>query len=184
MSVSNTILPQRIYLTDYSGNYAKYIAAIYEVFRRDFIDHRPSFGGYKLGLKYNPSFQDRAYTFYHMTHKGEIENERIPDLRRCECMPWARPTIEKASDYSLKFWEQRRKGKRRICIWLEVEGDVDYFLVLDIRKTYILPWTAFVLEHPHEKRKKQKEYDEWLDLQKEKKYSPRELVNTIMRELS
>jgi hypothetical protein len=116
-------------------------------------------------------------------HEGEIEDERIPDIRRCECIPWARLTIEKVSDYSLKFWEQHRKGKRRICIWLEVEDDVDYFFVLDIRKTFILPWTAFVLEHTHQKRKKQKEYDEWLNLQKGKVYSPKELVEKIMREI-
>lgn len=45
-------------------------------------------------MKVHPEFQDRAYTFYHMTHKGSVENERIPDFRRCERMPWARPTVE------------------------------------------------------------------------------------------
>lgn len=184
MAISCTILPERIYLTDYSGNYEKYINAVYEVFKRDFIEYRPLFGGYRLGLKHHPSFQNRAYTFYHMTHKGEVENDREPDLRRCECMPWARPTIEKVSEYSLKFWEQRRNGKRRICIWLEVEDDIDYFFVLDIRKTFILPWTAFVLEYSHQKLKKQREYEEWLSLQKGRIYSPRELVCKIMDELA
>lgn len=45
-------------------------------------------------MKVHPEFQDRAYTFYHMTHKGNVENERVPDLRRCERMPWAKPTVE------------------------------------------------------------------------------------------
>lgn len=55
-------------------------------------------------VKCNPLYQNRAYTFYHITHEGEVENERIPDLRRCECMPWARPVIEHAESWNLKFW--------------------------------------------------------------------------------
>lgn len=115
-------LPEKICLEDYGGNYKAYIDAVYEVFERDFIKHRSSFGSHQLRLKYRPEFQDRAYTFYHMTHKGEIESEREPDLRRCECMPWAQPTIEKASEWNLKFWRQsRQRSKNRVCIALETE---------------------------------------------------------------
>jgi hypothetical protein len=170
-------------LEDYKGNYAHFIDAVYEVFERDFIKHRPVFGGFKLGLKYHPAFQERAYTFYHMTHKGDIESERTPDLRRCECISWGRPTIENVSEYSLKFWEQRRKSKRRICIWLETEDDVDYFFVLEIRKTFILPWTAFVAEYKHETIKKEREYQEWLASLNGVTYTPYELVGKMMSEM-
>lgn len=184
MAVKSNTLPRKIYLTDFSGNYTKFIDAVYEVFELDFIKYHPTFGGVRLGLKYYPAYQDRAYTFYHMTHEGEIESERLPDLRRCECMPWARPTIEKTTEYSLKFWEQKRKGSRRICIWLETEDDVDYFLILDIRKTFILPWTAFVAEYKHQVCKKEKEYNDWLSAQNGKIYTPQELATKIMSEIS
>ena len=183
MAICSTLLPHKIYLEDYSGNYKRFIDAVYEVFERDFIKHRPQFGRYRLGLKYHPEYQERAYTFYHMTHKGNIENERIPDLRRCECMPWGRPTVEKVVEFSLKFWEQERKGKHRICIWLETEDDVDYFFILDVRKTFVLPWTAYVAEHHHEIRKKEKEYKQWLEQTKGKIYTPDSLVQKIMNEL-
>ena len=88
MAIHSNLLPSKIYLQDYSGDYTRFIDAVYKVFEKDFVKYHPYFGKYRLGLKYHPKFQDRAYTFYHMTHKGDIESERIPDLRRCECMPW------------------------------------------------------------------------------------------------
>ena len=82
-------LPKIIELNEFGGNYRLYIDAVYEVFFEDFIKHEAFFGSKKLKLKFNPIFQNRAYTFYHMTHKGENEDERTPDLRRCERIGWA-----------------------------------------------------------------------------------------------
>lgn len=184
MSIHSSLLPDKIYLNDYAGNYERFIDAVYEVFEKDFINHHPSFGGVKLGLKYKPEFQKRAYTFYHMTHKGEIETERIPDIRRCECMPWGRPAVEKVEEYSFKFWPQKRKNKYRVCIWVETEDDVDYFFILDVRKDYILPWTAFVAEYSDQVCKKQKEYNEWLASENGALCTPFELIRKIRDEMS
>ncbi|MGR6756525.1 hypothetical protein ACU6QO_01760, partial [Aeromonas veronii] len=40
-------------------------------------------------------------------------------------------------------------------IWFEAEG---YLVVLDDRGEYILPWTAFFIEHEHERRKYNKRW--------------------------
>jgi len=45
-------------------------------------------------------------------------------------------------------------------------NEPDYFVILDVRNDYILPWTTFVAEYGHEKRKKMKEYQEFLKKQK------------------
>ncbi len=155
-------LPELILLSDFNGDYHAYMEAVYAIFELDFIKSKPVFRGKRLGLKYHPETHGKAYTFYHMTHEGNDEANREPDLRRCERLPWARPVIENCDAWDLKIWRQVRKGKNRICIWLELEDESDYFIVLDDRKDYILPWTAFVLEYGHEKKKKQKEYDEYL----------------------
>ena len=97
-----------------------------------------------------------------MTHKGEDESDREPDLRRCERIPWARPVIENCDKWKLKVWPQERGTKNRICIWLERDADPDYFVILEVREKYILPWTAFVAEYPHQKKKKKKEYEEYI----------------------
>lgn len=155
-------LPDIICLHDYEGNYNKYIDAIYEIFHNDFVRNKPFFRGKRLGLKHYPEYQGRAYTFYHMTHSGSDEQNRQPDMRRCERIPYAKPTIEKCDAWEIKVWTQERNGKKRICIWLELPQDIDYIVILDDRDTFILPWTAFVLQYPHEKRKKQREYDDYL----------------------
>ncbi|MBI4946133.1 MAG: hypothetical protein HY840_07005 [Bacteroidetes bacterium] len=160
------VLPELILLEDFEGDYTKFIEFIYSVFQSDFIKHKTGFRGEELRLKWHPVYLDKAYTFYHMTHKGEDEQNRIPDLRRCERLPWAKPVIENCDKWNLKIWPQNRKGASRLCIWLELKGEPDYFVILDIRKNYKLLWTAFVAEYEHEKRKKQKEFEEWLKTQK------------------
>lgn len=185
MDMVNIIkLPLKIYLDSYGGNYNSYIDAVYDVFEADFIKHKTCFGAYTLALKFNPLFQKRAYTFYHMTHKGEIETERIPDLRRCECMPWASPTIENVETWNLKFWRQTRQySKNRVCICLENKDDVDYFVILEVRSNYVLLWTAFVGEQKHETRKKLKEYEAWKKEWGTAINSPDQLINSIQNEI-
>ena len=86
--------------------------------------------------------------------KGEVEQDREPDLRRCECKTWARPTIENVENWGLKFWRQsRQKSKNRVCIALETEYET-YFVVLEVRDTYVLLWTAFLSEYSHQSSKK------------------------------
>jgi len=162
MEIEEIELPELLLLESYNGNYTDYIDAIYQVFSADFIVNKTSFRGEVLKLKFHPIYQERAYTFYHMTHEGEEEQNRTPDLRRCERMPWARPTIEKVDECQLKIWPQVRNGANRICIWLELIDEPDYFVVIDVRENYKLLWTAFVAQYPHEKRKKLKEYNNWI----------------------
>ncbi|MCD8387901.1 MAG: hypothetical protein LUD17_13615 [Bacteroidales bacterium] len=176
-------LPEKICLEDYGGNYRVYIDAIYAVFERDFIRHKSTFGTHKLSLKYHPEFQERAYTFYHMTHKGDIESEREPDLRRCECLPWARPTIENVEDWNLKFWRQyRQRSGNRVCIALETEEET-YFVILEVRETYVLLWTAFLSEYRHQSKKKLKEYEEWKKGEGVDINTPDELIASIQNSI-
>lgn len=162
MSEQEILLPSLMCLEDHGGNWNQFINAIYETFRNDFVISKPVFRGKRLGLKRYPIFQDKEYTFYHMTHTGDVEHDRTPDLRRCERICWAKPVIEKGDKWSLKIWPQIRKGKNRICIWIEFDEEPDYIVILDDRKDFILPWTAFTLNHSHEKRKKNKEYEAYL----------------------
>lgn len=181
-------LPLKICLSDFGGDFSAYMDAVYEVFYNDFARRKVHFGSHELKLKFNPLYQDRAYTFYHITHKGQDEANRTPDLRRCECLPWARPTVENCENWSLKFWRQSRVTKKgpqhRICIWLDnPNGEVDYFVIIDVRKDFVLLWTAFVAAYPHEKSKKQKEFDSWSKSTGNKPYTPDLLVREIMDEL-
>ena len=166
-------LPEIITLEEFGGDWHSFIEAVYEAFKKDFLISRPIFRGTYIKLKRHPLFQDKAYTFYHMTHKGDIESDREPELRRCERISWAKPVIENCEQWKLKIWPQIRKGKNRICIWLELDDEPDYIVILDVRKnSYIYVWTAFTLNRNHKKRKKLKEYEEYMKNAKAARSNP------------
>lgn len=186
MPVDINLLPKIVSFNDF-GKWDMYIDFLYSIFKRDFIDSKPHVGKIVFRLKYKPKFQDRACTFYHMTHKGDIESERIPDMRRSERLPWCRHTIENTNTYNLCFWEEERNGHHRVCIWLQAEdenGNVaienNYFVILEVRAEYVLPWTAFCAEYNNQIRKKAKEYGQWLDNVGNRVYTLEELITDIM----
>lgn len=152
-------LPDLVLLENFGGNFTKYLFSVYEYFKHDFIDYHPIYRGIKLGLKKHPLIDGKPYTFYHMTHSGDIENERIPDLRRMERIRYPRPMIENSQNPYLKVWENIRDKKVRILIWHEKE---EYLVVLEKRKDYILPWTAYLVTQNHRKTKLQSEYENYI----------------------
>ncbi|MBL7064674.1 MAG: hypothetical protein ISS49_10805 [Anaerolineae bacterium] len=150
-------LPPLVLFQNYSGNWERYVEALYGYFRRDFIDDSPSFRGTRLALKRHPMEHGKEATFWHLISEGK--DERVPDLRRCERIRWPRPIIEHADGSVIKVWKNKRKHEKRICIWFE---DVEYLVILAIRKGYILLWTAYPVTRLHRKRKLQKEYEAYI----------------------
>ena len=148
-------LPDLITLPEYSGNPTLYLEAVYEIFKKDFVDLKPQFPGKRVGLKKYPLIEGKEYTFYHFTHDGNIESERLPNLRRMERIRWPRPIIEGSEHSYLKVWRNKRDGKDRILIFHENES---YLVVLADRGEYVLPWTAYIVKE-HNKRKLLNEYE-------------------------
>lgn len=149
-------LPDIIPLEQYGGNVTSYLDAIYSVFRRDFVDSKPVFRGSRLGLKKKPIVDGKEYTFYHFTHDGDIETERIPNFRRLERIAFPRPMIDNSTHPYLKVWRNTRGTSNRILIYHENEK---YLVVLEDRGDYILPWTAYVVEHSFRQKKLLAEYE-------------------------
>jgi hypothetical protein len=149
-------LPPLVSLTDYNGDWTTYLDALYTWFKQDFINNKPTFQGRRLGLKRQPLTLGKESTFWHFISEGKIEQNRTPDLRRCERIRWPKPVIEHVPNPKLKWWITVKSNEERIHIWLEEE---DYVVVLADRKTYLLPWTAFLITRKHTKKKLSKEYE-------------------------
>jgi hypothetical protein len=158
-------LPELVLLESVKGNWENYLEAIYDCFKQDFIDNRPVFEGKKLALKRHPLSLGKEATFWHLISEGRTEEERVPDMRRCERIRWPKPIIENSRDTVIKCWKNVRRGKTRICLWLEQH---DYLLVLAERKGYLLLWTGYLVIKHHQKRKLQKEYEKYLKKSKAK----------------
>jgi hypothetical protein len=152
-------LPPLVHLSDYQGDFTKYLDAVYDHFKADFVDRKAVFEGMPISLKRHPQYQNKEFIFWHVTSEGAVEEERIPDMRRCERIRWIKPIIENANHPDVKKWENKRNGNRRICLWVENE---DYLVVLDPRKDYILLWTAYMTNREHTRVKLRKEYQRFL----------------------
>jgi hypothetical protein len=156
MSNAPDWLPPLVLFSDYGGDWDRYLDAIYAWFKQDFIDSKPVFQGRRLGLKRYPMDHGKEATFWHLTSEGAIEEDRIPDLRRCERIRWPKPVIENHQNPRIKFWVSVKRGENRIHIWLE---DEDYIVVLADRRGFLLPWTAFLVNREHTRNKLRKEYE-------------------------
>lgn len=160
MSEQAEWLPPLVLLAEHGGDWDRYLAAIYAWFVRDFVESKPVFRGRPIRLKRHPVSLGKEATFWHLVSEGRVEEEREIVLRRCERICWPRPVIEHSIDNAVKVWENVRTTKKgtesRICLWLEAE---EYLVILADRKEYLLPWTAYLVERPHQKAKLQKEFD-------------------------
>lgn len=155
MGVNTLVLPPLVLLEDFGNNWHAYLNAIYAIFRQDFITSKPSFDKKRFAMKRHPLIEGKEATFWHIISEGEVEDERLPDLRRCERIRWPRPMIEAINTGNVKVWKNIRRKEERIVIALE---DFSYVVVLADRSDYILLWTAYCVEKEHTRQKLEKEY--------------------------
>jgi hypothetical protein len=158
MSNAPEWLPGLVLLNQYEGDWNKYIEAVYKYFKEDFIDSRPRFVDRTVRMKRHPLYQNKEYTFWHITSEGKREEDRIPDIRRCERIRWPRPIIEHCTSDFIRCWPNKRGREKRITLWCYEE---DYVVVLADRGKYILLWTAYMVTYRHTKEKLLKEYEEY-----------------------
>ena len=157
MSADLSWLPPLVLLQDFGGDWSRYLPALYEFFRQDFILSTPLYDGRRVGLKRHPVIDGKEATFWHVISEGKVEADRVPDMRRCERIGWPRPIIEAVERGRVRCWKNRREHESRIVIALE---DFSYVVVLAQRKAYVILWTAFCVEREHSRQKMRREYEE------------------------
>lgn len=151
-------LPDLVTLADCDGNWSSYLETIYEYFCADFVRSKPAYPDKRFALKRYPVSQEKEATFWHLISEGRDEEERIPDMRRCERIRWPRPMIEAVESERVYVWRNVRGRNERTLIAVD---DFSYVVVLDEREDYVLLWTAFYVEREHRRKKLAKEYETW-----------------------
>jgi hypothetical protein len=159
MNSSPDWLPPLIRLNDYHGDWERYVNALYDHFKHEFIDSHPFLDGVRISFMRRPMDQGKVATFWHLISQGKVEEERLPDLRRCERIRWPRAIIEHADEAYVKVWENQRPKGKRICLWLEGK---EYLVVLGKGDGYRLLLTAYPVTQQHSKRKLQREYEAYV----------------------
>jgi hypothetical protein len=145
-------------LIEFAGNWEQYLEKLYEIFKQDFISDPPTFNNRCFALKKHPVYKGKAATFWHLISEGSVEEERTPDLRRCERICWPRSIIDTGHLHGIKIWKNLRQGKTRLLLALE---DFSYVVILDERVEYYLLWTAYPVEHAHQRRKLENEWQNY-----------------------
>lgn len=156
-------LPPLILLGSFGGDWDRYFADVYEGFLRNHVRYSPRFRGQELRLKRHPVIEGKEATFWHLISEGMREEERIPDIRRCERILWPRQIMEHADDPTVMVWENRRGTETRTLLWLEEE---DYLVVLAERGGYKLLWTAYLVPQAHRRAKLRKEHENYMRARK------------------
>lgn len=157
--INDLIFPDQIYFENYSGNFEKYFEAVYTIFKHDFIKKQPLYDDKKVTVRRYPEVEGIHRTFYHITHEGEDESNRIPDLRRMERIKFPKFVIENCPHFELYIWEKKFGKDIRIHVLNEKE---QYIVVFEKRKSYFILITAFYIDKSHTLKKKLKEYEAYI----------------------
>lgn len=139
-------LPSLITLDQYGGDWDRYRAAIYQKFLDNVVNAKLTFLGLPLSYQRQPEFQGMHYSFWHLItedHEKTFRDEdRIPDMRRCERISWIAHIIRHADNLGegVKCWENKRGSNKHIVLWVEKER---FLIILARRREYILLKTIY-----------------------------------------
>lgn len=160
-------LPDIISFSDYNSDWKKYVEKIFEIFKNDFINFKPSYQN-KPVLFDNRQINNYPACFWHLITEDKIKDcDRVSEnnisLLRCERICWIKPIIENYTDQIVSVWENERKRKLNTIFLLE---NFDYVVILTNVKNKFYLVTAYYTNQFHTKIKLLKERDAYFEMQK------------------
>jgi hypothetical protein len=153
-------LPALALISDYGGDWDKYLAALYQFFQKDFIESKPLFRGTPVGITKHPYSQGKESTFWHLISEGKVEEDRTPDFERCKRTRWSRAIIENHETPFVQVWETIRGREKRILLRFIFDKE-DYLVVLAEHKGAVLLITAYLVTWENQKRRLHQEFERY-----------------------
>ena len=96
-------------IMEMEGDWDEYCDSLFEAFERDLLGAR--FHGRRVGRRKMPEVAGKPDGFWHVTSEFDKDStERIPDLRRCERVPWIGPTINAVGSDRVLCWQSPRRA--------------------------------------------------------------------------
>ena len=154
------LFPDLILFNEFSGDFQAYLNAVYAIFHRDFIETKPVFENTVVSVRRYPEVDGMHKTFYHITHEGEDEENRQPDMRRMERIRFPRFVVENCKHEDVLIWKNKRGRDERTVLFNETEN---YIVILTNRGDYYMFITAYYIEQPHRKKKLLAEYKAYIN---------------------
>lgn len=149
-------LPDLVRFEDYGGCWETYRDALFEIYQEQLSQADLRFRGLRVSCERNPETDGKDFRFWHLVADGEVEEDRIPNMRRCERLQWIAWVIQNADTCDeIDVWENKRKGQRSVLLWYQE----DFLVVLRVRNGYYLLKSGYCIEYESARRKKRKERD-------------------------
>lgn len=134
-------------LLPFEGDWSSYEEAVYEAFLESFVRPDILFQGCTVSAPYRPESRGKHFSFWHVIseapHPGNRnEEDRIPDIQRCERIRWIAWAIQQADagGDGMSWWENRRGRDTHVVIWAE---PWDFAVILGKRRDYYVLKTAY-----------------------------------------
>lgn len=164
--------PALLLLADYV-DWATYEDAIYAIYLQTVAHAGLVFRGHPVKVRFRPETKRKGYGFWHLISEApdqgnRNEDDRIPDIRRCERVRWVAWCIQNADADGFSCWENQRGRETHVVIWAQAH---DFTVVLAKRFTqdgprFYLLKTAYCLRE-HTIHKFKKERDAWMAARKD-----------------
>ena len=138
--------PDLVLLKDYEAEL--YLHEVYRFFVDEVANANLQFLGLPITCQWHPPTDNKHFSFWHVVSSGGAgiaEEDRMPDMRRCEQIRWIAYVLQKASDKGTVWcWEKSVKTSRgpsiHVMLYLHQER---YLVVLRRKKNRLELVTAY-----------------------------------------
>ena len=102
-----------------------------------------TFRGEPVNCRRHDEVAGRWASYWHLVQEGKVEEDRLPDLRRCERLRWVPWVIQNAVQHpEIQEWQNVRKTEVNMLLWYREE----YLVILGRRNDYWLLRSAYCTE--------------------------------------
>lgn len=135
--------PDLLRFADFGGDWAAYEAELNQVFMDEIVRAGLVFRGTAVHCRRHAEVAGRWASYWHLVQEGRVEDDRTPDLRRCERLRWVPWLIQNAVAHpEIDEWQNTRGTEVNTLLWYREE----YLVILGQRNGYWLLRSAYCTE--------------------------------------
>lgn len=151
--------PDLVPFAAFGGDWPSYETELHRIFMEEIARGGIRFRDWPVNCRRIPEAGGRWASFWHLVQEGRVEDDRTPDLRRCERIRWVRWVIENAATHAeIDEWQEIRGTSVDTLLWYREA----YLVVLAKRRDYWLLKTAYCTTQRGRIAKKCRERDAFM----------------------
>ena len=135
--------PDLLRFADFGGDWSSYEDELNRVFMAEIARAGLVFRGAAVNCRRHDEVAGRWASYWHLVQEGRVEENRTPDLRRCERLRWVPWLIQNAVAHpEIDEWQNTRGTEVNTLLWYREE----YLVILGRRNDYWLLRSAYCTE--------------------------------------